>query len=130
MKDGIATVKNLILSSDPMIIEKGKDVSFAAKKTDSINVDVVESKYDLDDFPYNEGEQKKIFDERYFFDKEVKIGTKVKFSVSRDKDGLISIVVTCEGHHPQTFPVDIYKASITPEIRQQIIQSIRLMDEE
>lgn len=129
LKDGILTVKNLILSSSPMVIEKGEIVSFAAKKTDSISVDVVESKCELADFPYLENEHKKIYDETYYFDKEVQIGTKVDFSVSRNRDGLISIVVACKGHHEQTFPIDIYKSRISNEVKNQITQSIRLMDQ-
>ena len=123
-------VKNLIFSSDPMVIEKGEVVPFSAKNNRFINVDVVESKCNLPEFPYVESEHRKIYDEKYFFDSDVSIGTQVDFSVSRDKNGLISIVVSCQGHHEQTYSIDTYKSPIPPEVEQQIIQSIQLMDEE
>lgn len=129
MKDGVVTVANLILPSDPMVI-KGEVFSFGARNPQSINVDVVENKSELRDFPADKEPFKLIYDKEYLFEEEVQIGTEVHFTVSRNKDGLIDIVVSCDGHHEKSYSIETSTSPISEEVEQQIIESIRLMDQE
>ena len=129
MKDGVVTVVNLILPSDPMVI-KGEVFSFGARNPQSINVDVVENKCELRSFPADKEPFKLIYDKEYLFEEEVQIGTEVHFTVSRNKDGLIDIVVSCDGHHEKSYPIDTNTSPISEEVEHQIIESIRLMDQE
>lgn len=129
IKNEVPTVANLILPSDPMVI-KGEVYSFGARNPKRINVDVVESKCELRDFPADKVPFKKIYDKDYLFEREVQIGTEVNFTVSRNKDGLIDIVVSCDGQPEKSYPIDTNTSPISKEVEQQIIESILLMDED
>ena len=76
-------------------------------------------------------DQTHVHDKEYVFDnpRAITNRTKVNFNVLRDKDGRISITVTCPGQHTESHYVDTIHPPITEEVRNQIIQTIKLMDE-
>ena len=125
-------IKNLLLSSDPMIVSEGRDFIFTSRGSKGVIVDVYENRNPSENsFLYNESGCR-LVGEKYFyqFDYDVEYGTPVIFTVTRDKDGLIGIVVTSDGHHEERFQIDTRTSPISPEVEQQIRRTIQLMDEE
>ena len=74
----------------------------------------------------------KIYDKRYEFDNPnaVTDNTEVVFEVARDRDGRISITVSSDGQHKESHYIDTVHPSVSDKVREQIIKTINLMDEE
>lgn len=134
-KDNKDLIHNLIKSTDPMEKNNKEEFNLESGQT-SIRVDVYENNNEEIDFEDTKSKRKefhvnKIYDKEYVFDNPSAITscTKLIFNVSRDKDGRISIKVTCPGQHTESHYVDTIHPPITEEVRNQIIQTIKLMDE-
>ena len=80
-------------------------------------------------FPYDEN-LNKIYDVDYEFDpkKKVTTNTIVKFRVSRDKDGIVTIEVESQGHPAKKYSISTVIPPITEDSKQHIARSIELMD--
>ena len=134
-KDDKDLIHNLIKSTDPMKMNNEVEFNLESGQT-SIRVDVYENNSEELDFEDTKSKRKefhvnKIYDKEYVFDnpRAITNRTKVNFNVLRDKDGRISITVTCPGQHTESHYVDTIHPPITEEVRNQIIQTIKLMDE-
>ena len=131
-EDNIEYIQNLLSSSDPMVMQEGRVFSFCAADYRGVNVDVYENNNpSVESFVYKKSECRLIGEKYYYyFDHDVEIGTLVQFTVTRDKDGLIGIVVSSEGHHEERFSIDTVTSPISPEVEAQIRRTIELMDQE
>lgn len=126
----ISCVRNLLFSTDPMVVT-GRIVDFYSSNHRAVNVDVFENQEALEQFAFDESKCRlvgKQYD--YLFDYDVDKYTPVHFTVTRDKDGLIGIVVSSEGHHEERFSIDTVTSPISPEVEAQIRRTIELMDQE
>ena len=94
-----------------------------------IKVDIYENNELSDYFPLTES-LRPIYEQPYNFGKNVPKETKVKFAVSRDKDGLIKIKVTSVGFPTREYEASTLQPPVTSEIENQIKHSIYLMDKE
>lgn len=123
-------IKNLILSTDPMIVNS-KDFVFAVFENGqkTVPVDLYENNSAEERFPYDEN-LNKIYDVDYEFDpkKKVTTNTIVKFRVSRDKDGIVTIEVESQGHPAKKYSISTVIPPITEDSKQHIARSIELMD--
>lgn len=128
--DGEMNLQNLILSTDNMVVES-RDFSFATKSEGQsrVMVDVYENRSTEVVIPLDKSHNK-IYDQTYQFDYPVPKGTSVDFNVSRNKDGIISIRVSSPGHHEENHPISTIHPPVTDEVRQQIIHSIQMMDQD
>lgn len=124
--EGRKKIINLVLPSDPLVFKSKESPSFQPEKGQGkkVTIDVWENESleSIFDVPSDEKVCKKIYDEKYEVESE---NSKVKFNVSRDKDGIITIEVV-EGSKKTSFPV---MPSISKEIINQIKKSIKLFDE-
>ena len=137
-RTGKRYIRNLILSTDPMVVSKDRDsrgelFSFNAKAEDvtQIDVDLYENSNVDDRIPFSDN-LKKIYNGIFKFDPGIKVTTKtaVYFSVSRDQDGIISINVKSQGHGTQDYNgILTVTPPISPESKQHVLQSIKLMNE-
>lgn len=124
-------IENLILSTDPMIVDS-KPFVFGVMKDNQrgVSVDLYENNSTDLKIPFN-AELRQIYDHYYYFDSSSNISkskTIVSFIVSRDKDGIISIHVESQGHHPEDHTISTVFPPITNDVRNHIIKSIELMD--
>lgn len=123
-------VKNLILSTDPMIIDS-KPFEFRVIENGQRNipVDLYENNSINEKIPLDTNIQK-IYDGVYEFDSKTPVTqqTKVNFMVSRNKDGIISIHVESDGHKPDDYTISTITPPISEDTRQHIMHSIELMD--
>jgi len=123
-------VFNLIKSTDPMIFESREFEFFTSSDNQNgIKVDIYENNELSDYFPLTES-LRPIYEQPYNFGKNVPKETKVKFAVSRDKDGLIKIKVTSVGFPTREYEASTLQPPVTSEIENQIKHSIYLMDKE
>lgn len=129
-EDGNMYLQNLILSTDSMMVE-GREYSFgtSSEVQSRIKVDVYENRSTEEEILLDKS-HKNIYDQAYQFDYPVPKGTRVDFNVSRNKDGIISIRVSSPGHHEENHPVSTIHPPVTDEVRQQIIHSIQMMDQD
>lgn len=122
---------NLILPTDPMIFRGSHRFNPGNDHQASIRVDIFENNSTEAEIGYKASDHKKIYDQVYKFDKpeQVTKSTTVTFTVSRDKDGIISITVSSDGNHTDQHRISTVIPPVTAEVRQQILQSIKLMDQ-
>ena len=125
-------IKNLLLLSDPMVVEESREFEFFSIGKKGVGVDIYENRNPSDGhFLFNADECRLVGEEYFYkFDHDVEVGTPVKFAVTRDKDGMIGMVVSSEGHHVDRFSIDTRISPISYEVEQQIIRSINLMNED
>ncbi len=129
-------IHNMIKSTDPMI----KNGTFTYKVNagqKGVRVDVYENNSEEERLPdtatnRREYNVNKIYDKRYEFDNPnaVTDNTEVVFEVARDRDGRISITVSSDGQHKESHYIDTVHPSVSDKVREQIIKTINLMDEE
>jgi len=127
---GQYSIQNLILSTHPMIYS-GKNLFRPRNdKQTAIMVDVYENNSTEEVVPYDAKQHPRLFSKEYRFDHPEKVTTKlsITFAVSRDKDGIISIKVSCEGQHTEDYQISTVVPPINDQVRQQILKSIQLMD--
>lgn len=123
-------VRNLILSTDPMIVDSRPFSFFPMKdKQSCVVVDLFENNSTDSTIPFSD-QLNKIYEKDYVFDnpENVKRHTKVSFIVSRNRDGIISIRVESEGYHSEDFEIATVFPPITDEQKRHIVSSIQLMD--
>lgn len=129
-RTGDFEVRNLILSTDPMIVDSRPFSFFTMKdKQSGVVVDLFENNSTDSRIPFSD-QLNKIYEKDYVFDnpENVKRHTKVSFIVSRNRDGIISIRVESEGHHSEDFEIATVFPPITDEQKRHIVSSIQLMD--
>lgn len=129
-RTGDFEVRNLILSTDPMIVDSRPFSFFTMKdKQSCVVVDLFENNSTDSRIPFSD-QLNKIYEKDYVFDnpENVKRHTKVSFIVSRNRNGIISIRVESEGHHSEDFEIATVFPPITDEQKRHIISSIQLMD--
>lgn len=129
-RTGDFKVRNLILSTDPMIVDS-RPFSFLTieDKQSGVVVDLFENNSTDSTIPFSD-QLNKIYEKDYVFDnpENVRRHTVVSFIVSRNRDGIISIRVESEGHHSEDFEIATVFPPITDEQKRHIISSIQLMD--
>lgn len=127
---GEKLVKNLILSTDPMIIDS-KPFKFKVTENgqSSISVDLYENNSINEKIPLDNNLQP-IYNGSYKFNPKTPVTqqTIVNFMVSRNKDGIISIHVESDGHKPDDYTISTVTPPISEDTRQHVLQSIELMD--
>ncbi len=124
-------IRNLILSTDPMIVDS-KPFEFGVMKVGQgcVDVDLYENNSTEERIPYK-ADLRQIYNKKYIFDSKVPVTTETKiyFTVGRNKDGLISIHVESPGHQPDDFEnISTAFPPVSKETRESIIRSIELMD--
>lgn len=123
-------IRNLIKASDPMIFDSKIfkfNPTYDGQK--DIDVDIYEDTSIEERIPLTDDiERINSGGEKYVFDSKTKVTTKtiIEFIVSRDKDGIISIKVTCSGHPSKHYTIST--APVSGSTRLQIKHSIELMD--
>ena len=124
-------IRNLILSTDPMIVDS-KPFEFGVMEVGQscVDVDLYENNSTEERIPYKTT-FRQIYNKKYMFDSKVAVTTETKiyFTVGRNKDGLISIHVESPGHQPEDYEnISTAFPPVSKETREHIIQSIELMD--
>ena len=123
-------IRNLIKASDPMIFDSKVfkfNPTYDGQK--DIDVDIYEDSSVEERIPLTEDvEPINSEGEKYVFSSKTKVTTKtiIEFVVSRDKDGIISIKVSCAGHPSKQYTISTAPVSINT--KNQIKRSIELMD--
>lgn len=123
-------IRNLIKASDPMIFDSKVfkfNPTYDGQK--DIDVDIYEDSSVEERIPLTEDvEPINSEGEKYVFSSKTKVTTKtiIEFVVSRDKDGIISIKVSCTGHPSKQYTISTAPVSINT--KNQIKRSIELMD--
>ena len=128
---GDMLIRNLILSSDPMIVDS-RPFEFGVMEDGQpdVHIDIYENNSMEKRIPYD-SKVRQIYDGVYNFDSKSKVNksdTRVFFKVSRNKDGIISIHVESQGHHSEDYNISTVMPPITEETKKHIAQSLELMD--
>ena len=122
-------IRNLILSTDPMVFS-GKYTFYPQHaRQSSIVVDIYENDSTESLIAYDPVQHRNILNKEYKFTsrKEVTCQTEVVFAISRDKDGIISITVSSKAGPKETHTVSTIVPPVSEAVRQRIQQTIRLM---
>lgn len=134
--EDIRYLKNLILSTDPMVFKSSAipfKVSEDGKKR--IPIDLYENSSTDSDFPLDDTNSQrynisKIFDEYLKFQEDdiVTKDTEVTFTARRNENGIIEITVGYLGKESAPFTIQTISPILSKEGEQHILHSIGLMD--
>lgn len=129
IENGHQRIRNIIKKDEDMVV-KEKPFLFRTHCNNQriVYVDIYENN-SLEDTIDNNGSLKCIFNDIYEIDHNVPEKTPIKFLVSRDRDGLINIIVEVKGCPPKIYNADT-SVPINHSVEEQIRKSINLMQKE
>ncbi len=91
-RNGDIIVDNIILNTDPIEISSRTITRYMSRTGNRLKIKIIESDFSCAQYPYRE--EASCFSDDIVFPEELKIGTRVDLSLSRDADGIVYINTT------------------------------------